>query len=1049
MNNSFQVFLYQIQPTGNDIVDTILGYDFMNIDGSAQNPMFWKNLINDNEDTYIKKYETEFTNILKELNQMQENFVLNKIDISNKFIGFSSSISLNTITYGVSIDIKESTLKIKENDLIEIMEDGEILFLGFVTNINTGLAYGDYYTQKLTILNVPKMFTLARVANNAVIADYTIKGLDLQTPDMAVHTDSYNDKNAFQIVDSIMTNLFAAKKNSNSLSEEIEYIFDDLKIKNIQTFNIIYMMLITLYMYNSQHNKQYTFCKIKNGQHKVYNEMVASSFPMWTPTYKNPEEILKDVINFAFYDVFTDYSGTINIRPPLYNYLPMNIFDFNESKFNKNSPFVITRKSIESYDFIYDNTAIETRTDAHFTFPYTGAYKNFSPQFFEDVNALVKFGFRNREPYNNPNAITSKGARIFAMLQNSQVNHASRNLTVGVKQDLSIKNFKYQLGRLYYIDLVDEKIVKGGAGIETINNSVSNCGVVGYLTNITKSYSNNTYILYKLTFTYVRNIEMVYLNNLDENSKSLFMDDMFHVYNKLDKDSFNEPGFQKFLSEQQTGDMTISTYNKNKTENLNSFKQQFQINVDGKTQYVEQIPMFKIMPTILDLIELTYNDHETKEAIKDIVLAQEPVTDTDSVIQEGDILKYIHYKFKLQRFFNYDNNLRTTFKDAIRNQFTYLNPQLAGETVASKEDMQNYNKFLTNYNKSNIKNVQNTINNYQHSTAFDKFYLCFNNNNVITSDNTRTWLCDTPFLSGTETNKKIGKIKQKLFNRICEMDIEMQQKYKMPITHSALKYIDDDGREQYWDGVLLGKSYTGGTNSNKWTDYIIDPVKSNAIFNTTNSGGVEHLLKSKLPKSIVAVFDPLTNKYVINDVLKGQHLQEAIYNVPIDNINTLVTPGFNFNLANILYYNTFMTVPDEAELEVLNNQNIKETNNLIKAHKNGLAIDFILPAQQNEAQKLGLPSLPWPFFSLGGEYSIKDEIYTDFENMLGRYFDKTVRTTTAVTVNYNELKGVEGNTYPTQKYAIYIYHIGVNDGIVGQFNSEVSTTVHEGIIQKK
>ena len=74
--------------------------------------------------------------------------------------------------------------------------------------------------------------------------------------------------------------------------------------------------------------------------------------------------------------------------------------------------------------------------------------------------ALLSFGFRNHEPYNNANAQSYSAARMLSIIYNAQVNNQSRTLNVQLKMDKPLAQYKFQLGRLYYVDLPDIKSEK-------------------------------------------------------------------------------------------------------------------------------------------------------------------------------------------------------------------------------------------------------------------------------------------------------------------------------------------------------------------------------------------------------------------------------------------------------------------------------------------------------------------------------------------------------------------------------------------------------------
>jgi len=1047
--SSFQFNVYRLSVNNNSYLDELLGYDFLNHQ-DEQEDTYWRNIINLSDEDYYDFYDKKLSDILKQINVAD--FSLSKIDITEGYQDFVSSIDLHEISKAITITFKDGLLKLRENDLIEVMEDGYVIFLGFVTNISNSLNVDSFFTQTIIVNNVAKMFTLPRIANNGVVADYAVKGLDLKLPDISVFSDIYNNKNTFEIIETIMTNIYGGMPQPSSTADfDTEYIFDETKIFNLTTFNILYAMLMTLYLYNTQFGKQYTFCKISHGNHKTYNSMIAKSFNMFLPTYKSPEEVLKNITKDAMYDVFCDYQGSIIVRPPLYNYLPFDCFDWTTGQFNPNSDFVIKRRDIHNYTFAYDNTAIQTRTDSYWTYPLIGTYTNWKPQFYEDIKGLVKFGFRNSEPYNNPNAISPKGARILSVIQNNLVNHSSRNLVIEYKKDLSLNTFNFELGRLYYIDLPDEKLsAESATQINTLQNSISNLGVVGYLSNVTKAIKTDTYIMYKLTFTFLRQVEFLNSADMTTDRFNNILPDLFEIYNSKNEEGYNEPSFYRLLGKLQgkeINEISPEVYTTEYTTATEQFAEQFKLPGDNTTQqYVPIIPIFKVMPTIMNLIELTYKDAETKSFINSVVNNTVP-TETTNVDMVGDFLRYISYKFKLQRFFNgkFKDNMLTLSGNRT-GQFTYNEPQKmpnAQDTTEQKQqELKIYNNFVSEYRKNNSGSTY--IHNYEQTNRFLSFVL-----NMSTAaktrtplmDNVETWGCTTPFNINTQGEIFLGNISQKLFNRICEMDVAMQEEFNMPMSESLLKFETGTGlfaqKNIDWRDLQPNTEYTSSLSVTE-QDYMsvfLNPWnglnKLNDIFTIpTNISGKD------LPKG-VALLSDVSGSYSNVKQYNGSHLLST--ETGLDGRDTYISPGFYFNMSTILNYNTIMTNPSEVDLAKFKKDGGRESGAMLAAHKNGLALDFILPARPKNISMWGINSdtMPWVYYSMGGEYSIKEKILEKFTNMLYNYFDRVTISTTTVSVDMGLLAtGTANNDIKT--YAVDVYHIGVDDAVIGKYTTEVS-----------
>lgn len=1069
-NTSFTLKLYRIgiedTGVGNVTKDLnlpyLLNYDFSHeLDSRAS--FFWRNLFKLNDKEYQSFYENNLDNILDSINST--NFKLLTTDLTSYFVNYTLKLQLNNIADVASIDLRIGNYKILENDLIEIKEEGQIIFLGFVSNKEDTTKYGEFDIQKLTLVNVGKIYSLAKISADRSLADYGIKGKDVIFPDATPFQDIFNNKNTFEIINEIMTGLYKCKIE-NKQSKIIEYILDPQQYSNFESFNIMFPMMYLLYLYNENvykplYGEDFKLCRITNGKHKTYNEAVKSTMLIILPALKTTNQVIDNIVSDAMYDVFVDYNGTLNVRPPLYNFFPLEGFNpaTNVKEFKPEFPYVISRDKIKTYSFIANNTEIETRSDAFFTWAYVGPQTSIPPQFFEDIPGLVKFGFRNVGPRNNPNAIAPLSARLLSMLYSHKVNNGSRSLKISVKSDLPIEKLKYEIGRLYYIDLPDLKSRDDlGTDIENLikeKNQITNKGVMGYLVSITKSYSSGTYIVYELDFTYMRDIEIIDLETItDTTTLNKVLDDLYNIYNPY--------GYIEEFQDKSLRDISAEAYEQTKEGKRNEFK-----NLLKEGGWYNNIPIFKTMPSIIDIIELTYSDEETKKNLKEFKeKTQDETTSKDTAFYDN-FLWYKSYKFKLERFFTSDIiDNKISFKEGMpigipttSGNFLLNYPFSIGLNKIQQEVFNSQNKDGVNDNGESankeiydnfIKKLENTkikeeiekyktLTNYQSyptpipQDGFKTFKIAYNynqNEKPITIDNTLIYRFPTRLPLETKTGDDLTGLSQKIINRVVEMDMELFETYKTPYTPNMFfKYRTLDNNEigTDWDTMSVKdtQDITYLTESDNWT---FNYTTTTNIFDFPDGPQIQFL---PIGLEIQVTKGKITQKVEVIKSYYGIQFENSTFNYipPSENIDAFdpnktplqyFSPGLFFNLQTILEYNTLMTKPSSSDLKKLKKLGINENAEKQDAHKQGRAIDFMLPATSDKG-------LPWVYFNLLGRYKIKPHVREEFDSLLEKYFDKVIKTTAMIRIDVNKLKGLKNVEQDIREYEIDVYHIETNE----------------------
>jgi hypothetical protein len=534
---------------------------------------------------------------------------------------------------------------------------------------------------------------------------------------------------------------------------------------------------------------------------------------------------------------------------------------------------------------------------------------------------------------------------------------------------------------------------------------------------------------------------------------------------------------------QQTKKIDSQTYLKFKNTQLSNLKAALKLNNNPNIV----LPMFKTMPTVLDLIELTYADSDTITSINE-VLSSEPTTSSlDSVEIDNGYLSYKSYKFKSQRFFglspmnsnstnNAMNSSNNTGLSYSPEMFT-LNGSYYLTTTMGIFDKDNLGKDLFDpiykriYDSITNSTVSATVagspasfilpqylpTNYQ-----KKQFQIFNNtagyDENSNGDNFLPTKFQTKFKQMSYNNINLGKISQKLFNRIMEAEAEIWDTWGQDMV-GDLFYSNDI----ITTPPILWQNVQENPTAPLYADLIKSIQKGNvcamppAVFAKLPSA--DSLIGNDVGNSISKLFNPMTFQLNnmplgnILDITQGGLAQNMIaqgsknemvfvedlitgdwYNNPNfpyngwtwngNNNIAVFSPGFLFNLATILYYNVAVVYPTSDDLNNWKKLGIAENSDEVKSHKDGRAIDFILPCQTGVN---GAWPMPFVYPYLLGNYSIAASALNQFDAILGKYFDKVTKTPNIIRFDMNKMQGITSTTSNMQSYAVYVYHIEVID----------------------
>ena len=101
-----------------NVIDS-LKYDFTQVCDSRFD-YFWRNIYKYDIDKYKKFYTDNIQTLRNSISH--SNFDLQYYDLTSYFLGYSLSMSLNSVAEAATMDLKESDFEIKENDMVIIEE---------------------------------------------------------------------------------------------------------------------------------------------------------------------------------------------------------------------------------------------------------------------------------------------------------------------------------------------------------------------------------------------------------------------------------------------------------------------------------------------------------------------------------------------------------------------------------------------------------------------------------------------------------------------------------------------------------------------------------------------------------------------------------------------------------------------------------------------------------------------------------------------------------------------------------------------------------------
>jgi hypothetical protein len=438
-----------------------------------------------------------------------------------------------------------NSLNPSENDILVIRTsygggNYETEFVGLLSNPKTKRSYGRLDRFTVDVFGLSKLFyTTQTIKQQALNQQQFIGGVAINNPEqVSVYSDQFNGKTTKQIFDFLLTQTLALRAlNPGELQSAgigpntIPYKMDEQFFQAVSTIgfqNSVFVLLTLKLMLDAQvavgapgslqarlfpqdvAGKPPKIVEspyraiLEHGEHKTFNEMVATGFENFFSQLTYPHEIIDEVRGATYYDAFEAREGVIILRPPRYNRIELTDSEFKSRtmqtdftsvlsekrdssgtvsgyQFNRNADFFIKNEellgdiSFEKNDMLLDTMAV-----AKFMWPFVGE-QDFPAGSYVDPNLLIKYGTRSKGPVSNPSVQSPALGRLFAPIILSMHNAGTRGFVLPVKDGR-----RFRVGKLYYIEAA---------------------GCVAYLSAAGIIYGYQKLSAQNLTFTMARKVE--------------------------------------------------------------------------------------------------------------------------------------------------------------------------------------------------------------------------------------------------------------------------------------------------------------------------------------------------------------------------------------------------------------------------------------------------------------------------------------------------------------------------------------------------------------
>lgn len=372
-------------------------------------------------------------------------------------------------------------------------------FLGFVTQLSLSNKYGQVSDLTITCEGISKLLTMNPVVSDNAIAPQFNNMLDFvaepkkNPSDMTtvnVYVTQFNNSTVYELFTDIMSKVLAASPiDGDTANYTVRYVSDSEKLKGLQyqyckPLIVLYHLAASISTVRQCGPTEVIIakvdCNILQTKLQAYLKQLRTNFTNFWSTYASPLQILNAIVENSFLEIYEDRCGVLIMRTPRYNtWLGKDI---------------IYMEDVIEWTQTINDVSLKSRSDYQWCIDYLGTMSNFPGNAYENIPALLKYGFRAEQPKTSPNAKNQRLCAVFGALDVARSNSRTRviRLTVPMIED-------YVLGKLYYLPIQEKNGVDG----------LDSVGCVGYLSSITSNISPGDVDKHILEFTYIRNAELL------------------------------------------------------------------------------------------------------------------------------------------------------------------------------------------------------------------------------------------------------------------------------------------------------------------------------------------------------------------------------------------------------------------------------------------------------------------------------------------------------------------------------------------------------------
>lgn len=446
--------------------------------------------------------------------------------ISTTLEGLSNMTSFNLrqdilLHYGVTIEAND-IIEIVDTNYNNMLQNGKnyvakriedsTQFIGFVTKMSLSQRFNETSLLNVTCEGISKMLSLNPTINsNAVAPQFKsvagfISGEDkTQTTSDAnvvnVFSTFFDGLNAYDLFIKLLSDTLAVTPvEEDKAAYSMRLVSDPEKLKTLPYqyakpllvlyhYAVTYSTLRKVNLSGAQSQGSHIILarldnNVNQEKLQAYLLMIRSQFDLFWSNITTPITVLQTLANNTFLEIFEDRSGILILRPPRYN-------TWIEGDVINEDTFIEWTQSI-------DDSSLKSRSDYQWSIPALGIQNEFCGGYYQDIPALLKYGFRADSPKSSPSVQSEIDAAVYSALDVTKANSNTRTfeLTVPLTQD-------YKLGRLYYFP--------ESASVDKYG-TLSSKGFVGYLTNITTTIAPGNVDVHRLTFKYMRSAECLEVN---------------------------------------------------------------------------------------------------------------------------------------------------------------------------------------------------------------------------------------------------------------------------------------------------------------------------------------------------------------------------------------------------------------------------------------------------------------------------------------------------------------------------------------------------------